>query len=437
METHDLEYKSSWHDDYLKWICGFANAKGGTMLVGKNDNGEIVGVSEHLRLMETLPNKIRESMGIVVDVDLVNSLDLYYIEIKVPPFTVPISLRGRYYKRSGNTNMELTGPALTDFLQKKSGKTWDGVVEERFSLGDIDQSAVESFFKIAGSNGRLSEALVNTSLEDFLVNLRLIESKGLNRAAILLFGKDPRSWFVNAFAKIGRFGRDETDLLFQDVVEGDILSMPGRILELLETKYLVYEVKFDGLLRSEKTVIPVTSIREILLNAIVHREFVTAPVQIKVFSDRLEIWNPGLLPTGMSIEDLERSHVSRPQNPIIADVFFKAGFIESWGRGTLKVIQDFAEAGLPKPHFEINSGGIRVTLYVDRYSPSSLQLLGLNDRQIKTIEYLKTNSSISNKEFREIFKVSNVTAFRELGSLVDNKILVASGKGRNISYSLL
>ena len=99
-ETQNIEYKSSWHDDYLKWICGFANAQGGQIYIGKADSGKVVGVEDYKELMDEIPNKIKNLMGITAEVNLLQDGDKHFIEIIVQPYSVPISLRGRYYYRS-------------------------------------------------------------------------------------------------------------------------------------------------------------------------------------------------------------------------------------------------------------------------------------------------------------------------------------------------
>ena len=137
-EQQNVEYKSSWHDDYLKWICGFANAQGGRIYIGKDDAGKVVGVENYKDLMEEIPNKIKNNIGIIVEVNLLQEDDKYFIEIVVLPYSVPISLRGRYYFRSGSVKHELTGAALNEFLLKRAGKTWDDVIENRASFDDID-----------------------------------------------------------------------------------------------------------------------------------------------------------------------------------------------------------------------------------------------------------------------------------------------------------
>ena len=108
-ESQNLEWKSSWRDEYLKWICGFANAQGGTLVIGKNDRGEIVGVKDPLRLLEEIPNKTQSLLGIVVDVDLKSEEGGEYLEIKVDPYPHPVSYKGEYHYRSGSTRQVLRG----------------------------------------------------------------------------------------------------------------------------------------------------------------------------------------------------------------------------------------------------------------------------------------------------------------------------------------
>jgi len=144
-ERQNIEWKQSWHDDYLKWICGFANAIGGVIYIGMDDDGQVVGLTNFHKLLEDIPNKVRNSMGIICDINLLEENFLKYIEIKVNPYSVPVSLRGRYYYRSGSAKMELTGVELNEFLLKKAGKTWDNVIEEAADIADIDEKSIAQF----------------------------------------------------------------------------------------------------------------------------------------------------------------------------------------------------------------------------------------------------------------------------------------------------
>jgi len=148
-EQQNIEYKQNWHEEYLKWVCGFANAQGGVIHIGKDDNGNVVGLEDYKKLMDDIPNKIRNAMGITVEVNLHEEAEKHFIEIVTHPYSVPISLRGRYYYRSGSTKQELTGASLNEFLLKKSGKTWDDVIEPRATFDDIDESTLSAFLKMS------------------------------------------------------------------------------------------------------------------------------------------------------------------------------------------------------------------------------------------------------------------------------------------------
>jgi ATP-dependent DNA helicase RecG len=314
-EQQNIEYKQSWHDDYLKWVCGFANAQGGTIFIGKDDKGNVVGVAESKKLMDDIPNKIRNAMGITVEVNL-HEENLptgqaggnHFIEIITPPYSVPISLRGRYYYRSGSTKQELTGASLNEFLLKKSGKTWDDVIEPRANFDDIDEKAVNTFLKASENAGRLPENN-GLSIPEFFEKLRLTENGQLKRSALILFGKDPGKFYPNTFVKIGRFGKparsadgDDADLKFQETEEGNLIVLLQAVLNQLNHKFLIKTIEFEGIHRIEKGEYPVAAIREMLLNALVHRNHMGAPIQIRVYDDKISIWNEGTLPDGLTLK---------------------------------------------------------------------------------------------------------------------------------------
>jgi ATP-dependent DNA helicase RecG len=438
-EKQNIEWKESWRDEYLKWICGFANAKGGKIFIGKNDNGVVVGIDNFKRLMDDIPNKIQTHLGIVCDVNLHNIEDLYFIEIDVKPYDVPISYQGKYHYRSGSTKQELKGNSLNEFLLKKAGKTWDDVVESRATLSDIDVDAIEAFKKGASASKRLPFIKDENDIEQILDNLLLIENGQLKRSALLLFGNNPCRFFINAFLKIGRFGKSDDDLKFQEVVEGNAYQLADKTLEMLDRKFFISPITYEGLQRIEGWEYPYEAIRETILNAIVHRDYMGAPIQISVYDDKLIVWNEGSLPDNLTIEDLKKKHSSRPHNPILASAFFKGGLIESWGRGTIKIINEWKKAGLPEPLIESIYGGISVTIFKNSLDTKTLIDKGLSPRQIKAIEYLKKSKQITNKIYQEICEVSKATATRDLTELIYKyKLLERSGDvGAGTTYKLI
>lgn len=435
-EQQNIEYKQSWHDDFLKWVCGFANAQGGVIFIGKDDNGNVVGITESKKLMDDIPNKIRNTMGITVEVNLHEENGNHFIEIITPPYSVPISLRGRYYYRSGSTKQELTGASLNEFLLKKSGKTWDDVIEPRANFEDIDEKAVNTFLKASENAGRLPENN-GLSIPELFEKLRLTENGQLKRSALVLFGKDPGKFYPNTFVKIGRFGNDDADLKFQETEEGNLVVLLQGVLNQLNHKFLIKTIEFEGMHRIEKGEYPVAAIREMLLNALVHRNYMGAPIQIRVYDDKISIWNEGTLPDGLTLDALKRSHSSRPRNPIIADVCFKGGYIDAWGRGTIKIIDTCKQADLPEPEMIELDGGFSITLFKDNITFEKLTKLGLNDRQIKAVLILKERGKITNKEYQEMNETTERTASRDLSDLVEKGIIKSSGvKGAGAFYTL-
>lgn len=417
-EQQNIEFKLNWHDDHLKWVCGFANALGGVIFIGKDDHGNVNGISDYKKLMEDLPNKIKNAMGISAEVNLHNQDGKSFIEIVVQPYTVAISLRGRYYFRSGSTNQELTGPTLNEFLLKKSGKTWDDVIEARANFTDIDEKAVKVFLSAAQNAGRLPE---NNGLDipELFEKLRLSENGQLKRAAIILFGKDPGKFYPNTFVKIGRFKKDDVDIIFQEVEEANLIFLLQAVLNQLNHKFLIKSIAFEGINRIEKGEYPLAAIREMLLNALVHRNYMGAPTQIRVYDDKINIWNEGALPEGISLASLKQSHASKPRNPIIADVCFKGGYIDSWGRGTIKILETCKEANLPEPELQERDGGFLVTLYKNVLTQDKLVRMGLNERQVKAVLFVNENGKISNAEYQSLCEVSKATASRDLAELAD------------------
>lgn len=128
-------------------------------------------------------------------------------------------------------------------------------------------------------------------------------------------------------------------------------------------KFLTRPISFESFQRIEKDQYPIQALREMLLNALVHRTYMGATIQMRVFDDKLSIWNEGGLPFGLSLEDLKSEHNSRPRNPLIANACFFAGYIDTWGRGTLKVIDACLKAGLPEPVISEMNGGVQITIF--------------------------------------------------------------------------
>jgi ATP-dependent DNA helicase RecG len=366
LESQNVEWKEKWRDEYLKWISAFANAQGGVLVIGKNDIGEPVGLEDTAKLMDDLPNKIRNLTGVIADVDLNDNGEKQYICITVKPYPYPISYHGKYYYRSGSTTQELSGSALDEFMLRKQGKTWDGVPVPYVKVDDFESDAFKIFRRKAVESTRLKAEDLRITDDVLLGQLQLIEGDYLKRAAILLFHQDPEKWVPGAYVKIGMFASD-TDLLFQHEFHGPLISMADKIMEAAYLNYFKGIISYDGIQRVETFPVPHEAFREAVTNAIVHRDYSTGiPIQIKVFSDKVIIYNDGRLPENWSVQNLLTTHRSEPYNPMIANVFFRAGMIESWGRGIEKITDACRSAGLEEPAIEFkHRREFSVTFYSD------------------------------------------------------------------------
>jgi len=192
--------------------------------------------------------------------------------------------------------------------------------------------------------------------------LHLREGQYLRRGAVLLFHPDPARFFAGAFVKIGYF-RTETDLAYQDVIEGSLFTQVDRTVDLLCTKYSRAAISYEGIYRRETPPAPVEALREAVLNAVAHRDYAnSAPIQIRVYDHRIALWNPGSLPLDWTLDKLMGIHASAPHNPAIANALFRAGMVEAWGRGIANIVSTCRSAGMVEPQWRLEPGGLRLEL---------------------------------------------------------------------------
>jgi len=433
-ESQNIEYKSSWRDEYLKWICGFANANGGSIFIGKDDTGTVVGITDAKKLLEEIPNKVRDTLGILVDVNLHKTTKGNFIEIVIEAYPYPVNYKGQYHYRSGSTKQELKGAALDKFLLQKKGKRWDGAPVPKISVKDLKPETLDFFRKRAFKSQRIEEDSLMDTNEHLIENLQLKENEFLKRAAILLFHSNPEKFFTGAYIKIGYFQTDD-DLKFQDGIHGNLFEQIEKTMDLLFTKYIKAEITYEDINRIEKFEYPKDAVREALLNAIAHKDYSAGvPIQISVYSDKIIFWNEGQLPENWTVKNLWEKHASRPYNPDIANALFRSGYIESWGRGTIKIIKECKLFGIPEPIFSYDSSDISVEFRKDIYNESYLSGLELNERQLDAILYFKTKKEIVTSEYMKRFGITDRTARRDLIELVEKNILTREGEKKSSKY---
>ena len=181
--------------------------------------------------------------------------------------------------------------------------------------------------------------------------------------------------------------------------------------------------------------LPKQAVAEAIVNAVAHRDYTSnASVQVMLFTDRLEIWNPGELPPTLTPERLREPHPSIPHNPLIAEPLYLAHYIEKAGTGTLDMIEHCRDAGIPEPDFEQRAGQFVVTIWRDWLTSEFLSGLEINDRQRLAIGHVKQTGRITNSEYQELTGVIRKTAARDLDGLVEKGVLERVGSKRGAHY---
>lgn len=292
--------------------------------------GTVIGVKNGKRLLEDIPNKIQNKLGIVADINLLMKDDLEYIEIVVNPWAFPVNYDGEYHYRSGSTKQQLRGNALTNFLMARTGMKWDAATVANISVSDLDKESFDIFKREALRSGRMTKEDLNIFDEQLLEKLDLLVDGKLKRAGALCFYRNPEKVIGGCYVQIGRF--ECSELLYQDEVHGSLLIIADRVINLIYLKYLKAAVSYYKETRVETYPFAWEAVREAVFNVLIHCNWVdNVPIQIRIEEDVMFISNCSMLPFGWTAETLLDSHTSKPYNPDIAKVFYRAGYIESWG----------------------------------------------------------------------------------------------------------
>ena len=446
-EKQNIEWKETWKEDYLKWICGFANAQGGKIYIGKNDDGTVTGISNARKLLEDIPNKVRDVLGIIVDVNLYSEEDKDYLEIITLPSSYPVNYKGEYHYRSGSTKQLLKGAALTQFLFEKTGITWDSIPLDNLSADEFWRDSFDIFRKQAILSKRMDEKDLNMTNEQLLDSLGLIKNGKILRAGMMLFHQNPEKWINGAYIKIGYF-ESNSEISYMDEIHGSLISQADKVIDLIFTKYLKADISYEGVTRVETYPFPKAAIREAVYNAIVHKNYATQiPIQISIYEDKLYISNDCILPSGWTVETLMGKHRSKPFNPNIANGFFRAGFIETWGRGIEKICEACKNYGTELPEYTVYPEDIMIkfealntdtnTDNTDTNTDNTDTNTDIDFKPETLLEYLKENPKATQKELAIHFNVTKRTIERNMNILKNENLIKRVGNNRSGYWKIL
>jgi predicted HTH transcriptional regulator len=308
------------------------------------------------------------------------------------------------------------------------------------SQRDISRKRVEWFLDVARRE-RNFPLKPNTSTVALLTHLHLLDDGKPTNAALLLFGANPQKFHQTAVTKCVHchgtaFRRPFASM---QVYDGDLFDQADQARDFVLSK-----INRSIGIRDESNVAPATyelppdAVGEAIVNAIAHRDYHSnASVEVRLFSDRLEIWNPGGLPGNLTLDGLRYDHPSVPYNPLIAEPLYLARYIERIGSGTQTMIELCQEAGIPEPQFEERSGSFVTTIWRDWLTLEVLARHSLSERQMRAVEYLKIKQTITNTIYQSEFVASKRTASRDLDEMITKGVIEKIGTtGKGVYYRL-
>ena len=461
-EDQNVEFKESWNNtELLKWVCGFANAKGGRMYIGVRDDGEVLGLTNSKKLMEDIPNAIVSAFGMYdAEVNLLRDGDKKYIEIVIPKSKVVLDYKGVPYIKIGTTLQTMKGDSFRQSVLSRGNLSWDAYTVDGISIDDLDEES----FRIFREEATKANILSGVNLDDrhsILKELELIEDGKLTRAAVLLFHARPYKVFPGSYVQIGRFA-SEADILYQDEIKGSLMVLCKAIIRSLNTNYKYNLISYDKTTRHETQPYPDVAVREGVYNALMHNDWSACqPITIKVFDLKMEISNRSVLPSGWTMKNHDSMHI----NPLISNAFKYAGFVEKFGTGIPKMLNACKADGNPEPEYKVYEKSISLVLKPsEKYMLLVGQLYGRNgndtkqtanvvdvvdnvvdvvdgtnenhalnvqDRRKRLLELISANASISIAELALIMAVTKRTVDRDISWLKEHGYISREGNSKS------
>ncbi|HVI90717.1 MAG TPA: RNA-binding domain-containing protein [Dongiaceae bacterium] len=445
-ETTEFKLDNRSTTTIAKVVCGFLNCKGGTVYIGVTDEGQPIGVSgsvDEQALALELSVRTEISPRALFSAEVINLDDRRLIAIEVPEGKdKPYVIGGRVWLRTKDgKQIAASGPAIRDLVLARSEEPerWERRASPSMSIKDLDHDEVRTAVREIVDSGRFkfAEPQNDTSV---LSELSAYDSNGFTNAGDLLFSRTPFRRHRQCRVQMIRFAGEKWDSKYLDNrwFEGSLVRICNDLVSAIRTAVPVRSTFEPGEFhRVDRSSYDLDAIREGVVNAFVHRDYsaYSGGLRISIYDNRIEIWNSGRLPDGLTPAALRSDHPSILNNPDIAHVFYLRSLMERIGRGTEKIVRACAEIGATPPIWSVNDSGVTLTLYGAANS-DAVGNTPFNERQQKLVEALQKGDEITPKQYKEKFAI-DVTARqarRDLEELEKRKVLRRSGKARAIVY---
>jgi len=447
-ESESIEFKEAMPNtkELAKDIVAFANTKGGLIYLGiKDKTAQVVGIHITPKLKDRITD-ISSNCDPPVDIELEEQTydNKTILVIKVADGSdKPYFTHGQCFRRVGATSRKLSKDELFRFGIETGVIIFEQQIVRNAKLEDIDEAAVRKYIETARLE-RNMDIDVNEGVASVLKKLDVLVAEGdslkINNAGILFFGKTPHHFLPQSEIRAARFqGKDKQNFIDMEVITGRLPEMIDEAMKFVRRNTRV-GVKIDAEKRVDIPEYPYRAIEEAITNAVTHRDYSIygASIFVNIFDDRIEVESPGKLPPPLTLETFENRSVLR--NRIIGRLLFNIKKIEAWGTGIVRMKRLMKEHGLKEPEFKESEVSLTVVFWGpgERLLPIEAERefgLELNERQKKALEYIKEHGSITNREYRRLFKISYTWANKELNELISKRIIKQIGKGRSTKYT--
>lgn len=460
-ENERLEFKRdlSSTTNFVKDVCAFANASGGILIIGVEDTTkELIGIKEEeiIDLEEKIANILSGSIEPMVNYIArtynVDGKMLMYLDIfpgQLPPYFVRSKgIPEGVYARVGSTSRPASVEFISELERRRLNISFDSTEVYGSSKNDLDFGLIEYYLERRKQVNNIPKVDIS---DRFLESIRVLKRVGSSLmptvGGILLFSPRNFNLLPNAVLKCARFrGNSSQEYIDKKEFKGPLIKQIESAMNFFKMNEKKSAV-IDGTYREEQYAIPEIAIREVIINAVIHRDYNVTGSDIKfnIYDDCIEIISPGRLPFGITIEDIGLG-ISKTRNTVIAKIFSDMGVVEEWGKGISKIKESIAQVNLRAPEFIELSNFFKVILYKTKLEKKEVLTLTKNEYNIfneytheqvkKLLEYIKTNNFITNSKCRELFNVNIDQAKYILNKLVENNLLDAIGERKSRKYIL-
>ena len=436
-ETQYIELKSGFNDETIETLTAFANTKGGKVLVGVQNNG--IPVSGFMIGEETIQKHLNEiknktQPSIIPNAEIINYQGSSIIEFTISEFPVkPIAFKGRYFKRVKNSNHQLTPVEISDMSLASLQVSWDAYPAPDASIEDVDQLKVKKFIDKVNSTGRFE---LTGTWEENLEKLRLTNKGKITNAALLLFSKGDVIYNIH----LGRF-KTQSMIIDDKMLRLPLFEAVDEIMKYLISQIKVaFEITGKTTQRTEIFEYPLPALRELVLNALIHRDYLSpVDVQIKIFDNYITFFNPGKLYGNLTTEDLKTNiYQAYAHNKLIAEAFYLTGDIEKYGSGFRRIREELNSYPTMELECDEIANGFLVTL---RYSQQKMSNSNPIDTPIDTpiiittgeeklLTLIRKNNKITREEIAIELGISINTVKQYIRNLKNKNALIRVGTNR-------